>query len=343
MQLDWQLSCMTEVFDNLSPIVSDVQQLDIGASFPLPNKQDDMDPLPLLELFRPFINVQRLLLTANVERYVTYALKQEMASGLLPNAKEIARPLPPPSRPVGRLYENSVAEVRSIPSPASSSSSSLAPSSSPSTPPPIPDVAFSSPTHSPSHSPIPLYQSLPQHRVYTPSPIPQAHALPFIPPPPLPHSLYPHALLAAPNLRYDMTYSHTDFKSQLPPAILVVLGKPATQPPVPSLALRIGGLPWLVPVQPDVRLSPGSAIVTVLDVLNAIYVNLRIAVKPDEYKAMSKSRRAALYDAFERRVGADPVQRAKGLRRIDFLCGRVHAQGLVRAQSRDNIWDVVVY
>jgi F-box-like len=99
MPLDWQLSCMAEICDKLSPIVCGVQQLDIGASFPLPSEQDDMDPLPLLELFRPFNNVKWLRLTANVENYVGYALNQETATGVLPNAKVVPPALSFPASP----------------------------------------------------------------------------------------------------------------------------------------------------------------------------------------------------------------------------------------------------
>ncbi|KAI0246851.1 hypothetical protein BJV78DRAFT_1286029 [Lactifluus subvellereus] len=235
-----------------------------------------------------------------------------------------------------RFNEDPVAEVRSIPSPASSTSS-LAPSPGPSTPPPFPDVAYSPPTHSPAHASVSPYQSPSQPHVYT-SPVSHPHGLPFIPAPLAP-SVYTHVGLAAPNLQYDMRYHHTQLKLQLS---LTALTEPASNPPLQTLSLRIAGLPWLVVVRPDSRLSPGNAIVTVQDVLSTIYFNLRTVVKPDEYNAMDKSSKAALYQAFERRVGADPAQRGKGLRRIDFLCGHVVAQGLVRAQSKDNIWDVVV-
>jgi hypothetical protein len=305
---------MAEICDKFSPIFSIVQQLDVDASFTLPSEQDDMDPLPLLELFRPFINVKRLFLADNVAHYVEYALKQEMATGVLPNIK-----------------------VCSISSPASLGSS-LAPPPGLSIPPPFPDVA--SQTHSPLNDPISPYPYPPQPIVYTPSPIPEAHALPFLPLPPGSRSLYLHPRLVAPNLRYDMHYNYTMINPELSPAVLAA---PATHPPSPSLMLRIGGLPWLVFVRPDARLTPGSAIVTVQAVLSAIFVNLRIAVKPDEYKAMSESNKAALYEALERRVDGDPVQRGKGLLRIDFLCGRVRAKGLARAQSKDNLWNVVVY
>jgi hypothetical protein len=104
----------------------------------------------------------------------------------------------------------------------------------------------------------------------------------------------------------------------------------------------VGDLPWLFNVAPDVSLSPGNAYVTVQDVLIAIYFHLRTAVKGGEYDAMNKSRKAEIYQQFERRVGSDPVQRGKGLRRVDFLNGRFRAQGLVRANSKDSVWDVAI-
>jgi hypothetical protein len=105
----------------------------------------------------------------------------------------------------------------------------------------------------------------------------------------------------------------------------------------------VGDLPWLFNVAPDAGLSPGKAYVTVQDVLLAIHFHLRTAVKGGEYDAMSKSRKGEIYQQFERRVGTDPVQRGKGLRRVDFLNGHFRAQGLVRANSKDSVWDVAIY
>ncbi|KAI0246844.1 caspase domain-containing protein [Lactifluus subvellereus] len=90
MSLDWQLSCMAEICDNLSLIISDVRDLHIDASSPLSGGQGDMDPVPLLNLFHPFGNVVRLFLTEKVAWHVKYALKQAIATDVLPNAKVIA-------------------------------------------------------------------------------------------------------------------------------------------------------------------------------------------------------------------------------------------------------------
>jgi hypothetical protein len=235
-----------------------------------------------------------------------------------------------------RFNENPVTDVRSFSSPASSVSS-LAPSPGPSTPPPLPDVAFSSPTH--SHSSISSYPSPPHPRVYTPSPIPQAHALPYIPPAPLTPRVYLHTALAAPSLQYDMRYHPDHANLHLSPA---VLAEPASSPPLPSLPIRVAGLPWHCTVRPDPKMSPGNAVVTVQDVLICLYFHLRTAVKADEYNSMGKARKTEIFQMFERRVGHDPAQRGKGLRRVDFLGGHTIAQGLVRAQSKDEVWDAVV-
>jgi len=228
--------------------------------------------------------------------------------------------------------QDPVAEVRSIPSPASSTSS-LA-SHGPSTPPPLPSAAFSPANSSSSLSPYP------HPRVYTPSPIPQAHALPYIPPAPLIHGVHLHPAIIAPNLQYDLRFLPTQSNPHLSPAILA---QPASSPPLPNLGLRVGDLPWVFNVSPDAGFSPGKACVTVQDVLLAIHYHLRTAVKSAEYEAMGKSRKGEIFRQFEHRVGSDPVQRGKGLRRIDFLNGRYRAQGLIRAHSKDGVWDVVIH
>jgi len=68
-----------------------------------------------------------------------------------------------------------------------------------------------------------------------------------------------------------------------------------------------------------------------------------MAVKSAEYEAMSRSRKAEIFREFERRVGSDPVQQGKGLRRVDFLNGRFRVQGLDRRRSRDSVWEVIVH
>jgi len=220
-----------------------------------------------------------------------------------------------------------------------SSTSSLAPSPGPSTP-------------------LSPYLT-PHHCVYTASPTAQAYAPPYIPPPPSPPSSPPsslppspppsppltpgvhlHSAIIAPNLQYDVRFLPTLFNPHLLPAILA---QPTSAPPLPNLRLHVGDLPWLLDVTPDSGLSPGKAYVTVQDVLLAIHRHLRLAVRSAEYEAMSRSRKGEIFRQFERRVGSDPAQRARGLRRVDFLNGLFRAQGLVRAHSNDDVWEVVIH
>src|SRR6266404_4304948 len=234
--------------------------------------------------------------------------------------------------------EDPVTEVRSS-SPVSSVSS-LAPSPGASTPPPLPDVVFSSPKHSPSHIPIPPYPSPLHPGVYTSSSVPQEpqlQALPYIPLTPVPPREHLHTALVAPSLQYDLRYQPTSSNPQLS---LAVLAEPASVPPLPYLSIRVAGLPSgrKCVVRP---VAPGGAVVTVQDVLTTLCFHFRTQAKEDEYDALGKARRADIFRAFERRVGNDPAERGKGLRRIDFLGGRI-AQGLVRGQSKDDVWDLVV-
>ena len=98
MPLDWQLSCMAEICDNLSSIIADVRDLHIDASSPLPGGPDNMDPLPMSELFRRFSQVKRVFLTEKVARQVNYVL---VATRVLPGA-EVIMPGPPARAPLSR-------------------------------------------------------------------------------------------------------------------------------------------------------------------------------------------------------------------------------------------------
>jgi len=151
-----------------------------------------------------------------------------------------------------------------------------------------------------------------------------------------------HPALIAPNLQYDVRFLPTQSSPHLSPAILAT---PASNPPLSTLGLCVGDLPWLFNVTADAGLSSGKleAYVTVQDVLLTVHYHLRRAVKGAEYDIMSKSRKAEIFREFERRVNTDPAQRGKGLRRVDFLNGRFSAEGITRGHSRDSVWEVIVY
>jgi len=130
--------------------------------------------------------------------------------------------------------------------------------------------------------------------------------------------------------------------SQTNPYLLrVVVSQPASDPPLPSLTVRVGDIPWMFTVYPNPSVSPENPVVIIHDVVFAIYLHLRTTVKTEEYDCMSGPKKAEVLEQFERRVGADPVQRRKGIRRIDFVNGRFRAKGLVRDPLDDNLWNVV--
>ncbi|KAI0258123.1 hypothetical protein BC834DRAFT_975475 [Gloeopeniophorella convolvens] len=114
---------------------------------------------------------------------------------------------------------------------------------------------------------------------------------------------------------YDMRFPPTQHNLPFLPAELMA---PASRPPLPSLAVRVGQLPWVCDVHPG-QTSQRNPIVTVLDVLNAVYAHLRTAVTAEEYNTLDRQRKAQIYAAFESRVGTDSAQRPRGLRRVDFL------------------------
>ena len=172
------------------------------------------------------------------------------------------------------------------------------------------------------------------------TPIPQAYTFPYSPPPPRTSHVCLHTMLAVPSLQYDMRYHPNHPNLRLPAA---VRAESAFAPPLASLSIRVYGLPWSCTVRPYPLLAPRGAGVTVQDVLVCLYFHLRKAVKADEYNAIDKARQEQIARTFYRRVGDDPVQRGKGLRRVDFLGDRIIAQGLVRAQSKGEFWDVVVH
>ena len=93
-QLDWQISSMAEIFETLSPTLSHVEQLNVGAPSIFQSGQDEIDltQLDFPDLFRQFVNVKRLCLTGGSVSHVTVALGQitgQQAVTVLPELREI--------------------------------------------------------------------------------------------------------------------------------------------------------------------------------------------------------------------------------------------------------------
>ena len=100
-----------------------------------------------------------------------------------------------------------------------------------STPPPLDPSSLAN-----SSSLLPCPTLLHLH-VYTQSPIPQVHALPYIPPAPLTPGMHLHPALITPNLQYDVRLLPTQSNPHLSP---VILSTPATIPPLPHFGTSCG-------------------------------------------------------------------------------------------------------
>ena len=60
-EFDWQVSFLAQICHQISPLLSDAEQLDIGKHGMLSNwKADDIENALWLDVLRPFINVQDL-------------------------------------------------------------------------------------------------------------------------------------------------------------------------------------------------------------------------------------------------------------------------------------------
>ncbi|KAI0047604.1 hypothetical protein FA95DRAFT_1208805 [Auriscalpium vulgare] len=233
-----------------------------------------------------------------------------------------------------RFNENPVVET--IPPSPTSSASSLEGSPGPSTPPPLMDSPNYSPQYSPQYTPHPhphhlsSYPSpVPVPQVYTPSPVyhskmltPQAASVSI--PSPQAKSIHLNPVLLG--IKFDVA---------IPPLLDPLLAEPATEPAVAAMTLATPLLPWQISVCPQ----PGM-VVTVGDVLFTIYHELRKSVKRREYDALSPALRAGATSAFNARVAVDPSQAAKGVRRVDVLCGHTSMEGLT-STAEEGKWLVL--
>ncbi|KAI0312648.1 hypothetical protein OF83DRAFT_1042292, partial [Amylostereum chailletii] len=89
---------------------------------------------------------------------------------------------------------------------------------------------------------------------------------------------------------------------------------PATEPPFPKLVLSSSHLPWLATVD-----APSTAVaVTVGDVLDSLEDFFRTTVTRAEWDAVGNMK-DRIRQTFKSRCADDDKERAKGLRRVDYL------------------------
>ena len=104
----------------------------------------------------------------------------------------------------------------------------------------------------------------------------------------------------------------------------------ACEPPLPVMVLVSPYFPWFV----EARSSNPSG-VTIYDLLYAIYTCMAMPIVQADYWncEMDQTVREEIAAAYEIRCGADPAQRALGVRRMDYLRGRVLLRGISRLKD----------
>jgi hypothetical protein len=119
-----------------------------------------------------------------------------------------------------------------------------------------------------------------------------------------------------------------------------LLAEVATYPPLSVLVIRMGGLPW--PILAKASLQQRG--VTISDVLNSLYYNLRHTVSEAEFYGLRPEMQAAVTAAFKaryRRLSDDrdyDKEKGKGIKRVDFLTGRLRWAGLSSVKASPEEW-----
>ena len=125
------------------------------------------------------------------------------------------------------------------------------------------------------------------------------------------------------------------------------LFEPATSPPLESLFITHPYLKWNIEVLPQ-ESGPG-AFVSVGDVVDTLYRELRLAIHPIEYAELSEGdMRSEVDNTYYQRCGriirpeARMMEQKKGIKRVDLLLGRTRFLGLSGTLSAPDIWELNV-
>ncbi|KAG6908202.1 hypothetical protein DXG01_005791 [Tephrocybe rancida] len=140
------------------------------------------------------------------------------------------------------------------------------------------------------------------------------------------------------NVSFDMRYhphENLDFPGLERPFNHIDLTQLATNPPVHAMRLFHPLLPWYVDV---VEGQPNG--ITVNDLIFQMHMQLDVPVTSRHFynEDLHSTVRERIYKAFAVRVEGNPMERDKGVKRVDFLEGKVFFVGLVRAKN--NFWEM---
>lgn len=141
-----------------------------------------------------------------------------------------------------------------------------------------------------------------------------------------------HSPKVAYNIVFAPSHSNIIHPETQAPVSSHTLNLPATSPRTSELYLNSPHFPWTIRVVSTT--SPDHAI-TNLDVIEAVYKSLRKPVSRDEWNSLGNgsSTQRAVADAYEDRCSQLGGDMENGVRRSDFLTGRVIFLGV---ESRPN-------
>jgi len=95
-------------------------------------------------------------------------------------------------------------------------------------------------------------------------------------------------------------------------------------------------LPWYVDAQTGI--NPVG--VTFADLFNAIYQTLQLQIVDADFynDELEDEERKRIIDSYRKRCGSDQAEASRGIRRVDFLMGRVVFEGLVK--GKEGLWEM---
>ncbi|KAJ6450930.1 hypothetical protein C8R45DRAFT_1113853 [Mycena sanguinolenta] len=152
------------------------------------------------------------------------------------------------------------------------------------------------------------------------------------------------ALAAPPVLTYDISLPLTTISTHFRGLSSARLLEPAVYPPLPTISLVTPHLPWALTIPP----ATNATYVTVLDVLTAIYRALRVNVTATEFAALRTEELMACvtaaytqrYRRLRRYDTRYALEKAEGLKRVDFLLGYTQFCGIAPTVEQPDVWEL---
>ncbi|PPQ86201.1 hypothetical protein CVT25_006908 [Psilocybe cyanescens] len=134
-----------------------------------------------------------------------------------------------------------------------------------------------------------------------------------------------------------------------PLASTYTLAQPATDPPVSFMRITSPHLPWSIKVYAST--DGTKRYITVQDFLVSIYYSLRENITAHEFDQLpsenDKMRVRRAYESRYRRLreidpAAYEMERQGGVKRVDFLIGRLHFDGIELVDHMLNEWRLII-